>query len=268
VFLGVEAIHADDETVRKAKRGAARQAAARAIDLAPDGADGYEARGLLRFHELDLAGARSDLERAVQINPSTGEAWMRLGLVYLALGRVPDATAATRRSAELDPLWALRWFALAEALAAAGDLRGAREAALRTLEIAPGELVVEKIRTLDLIDGGAARVLEEAARDQDPMRRLYWTALAERALGRRDEAARALEEFTARYGAEHPVHAAEVQAWASRVDDAFSSLDRALARKPVDGGTAMELRFDPLLRNLHADPRWNAFLRKMNLPVD
>jgi hypothetical protein len=30
----------------------------------------------------------------------------------------------------------------------------------------------------------------------------------------------------------------------------------------------MELRYDPLLTNLHADPRWKPFLRKMKLPVD
>ena len=266
---GVRAIGAEDDKVRTAEREEARRAAGKAIDLAPESADGYEARGWLMFLDLDLPGARSDLEKAVRLDPSSGEAWWRLGMVYLALGRLQEAADATRRSTELDPLWALRWLGMSEVRIAAGDLRGAREAALRALEIAPGsEDGIATIRKLDLMTGRAAQVLEEAGRDPDPAGRLYWTALAEQALGRQEASARLREEFTARYGIEHPLRLARLQARASRLDDAFSSLDRLLAKRPVYGGLAMQLRYDPLLANLHADPRWKPFLGKMKLPVD
>jgi tetratricopeptide (TPR) repeat protein len=266
---GVRAIDADDEKVRATEREEARRAAGKAIDLAPEGADGYEARGWLMFLDLDLPGARSDLEKAVRLDPSSGEAWWRLGMVYLALGRLQKAADATHRSTELDPLWAQRWLGASEVRIAAGDLRGAREAALRALEIAPGfEDAIATIRKLDLIEGRAAQVLEEAGRDPDPASRLYWTALAEQALGRQEASARLREEFTVRYGVEYPLRVARLQARASRVDDAYSSLDRALAKRPVYGGLAMQLRYDPLLANLHPDPRWKPFLRKMKLPVD
>jgi hypothetical protein len=39
------------------------------------------------------------------------------------------------------------------------------------------------------------------------------------------------------------------------------------AYKQRDGGLS-EMKADPLLRNLHNDPRWPAFLKKMNLPVE
>ena len=266
---GVAAIATDDEKVRTMEREEARRAAGKAIDLAPESGDGYEARGWLRFLELELPGARSDLEKAVRLNPSSGEAWFRLGMVYLALGRVQEAADATRRSTELDPLWALRWLGASEVRIAAGDLRGAREAALRALEIAPGsEDGIATIRKLDLMTGRAAQVLEEAGRDPDPAGRLYWTALAEQALGRQEASARLREEFTARHGVEYPLRVARLQARASLVDEAFSSLDRFLAKSPVYGGLAMQVRYDPLLANLHADPRWKPFLRKMKLPVD
>ena len=43
------------------------------------------------------------------------------------------------------------------------------------------------------------------------------------------------------------------------------ALERAYKQR--DGGLA-EMKGDPLLRNLHGDPRWPAFLKKMRLPVD
>ena len=48
-------------------------------------------------------------------------------------------------------------------------------------------------------------------------------------------------------------------------DRAFEWLDRALAQG--DGGLT-HLKVDVLLRPLHGDPRWNALLKKMDLPLD
>ena len=48
-------------------------------------------------------------------------------------------------------------------------------------------------------------------------------------------------------------------------DKAFEWLERA--RRQRDGGLP-SLRYDPLLANLHADPRWNEFLRTVGLADD
>ena len=45
-------------------------------------------------------------------------------------------------------------------------------------------------------------------------------------------------------------------------DHAFDWLERAYVQR--DPGLA-EMKPDPLFRSLHADPRWDAFLRKMGL---
>ena len=58
---------------------------------------------------------------------------------------------------------------------------------------------------------------------------------------------------------------AEVTAWRGENDKAFEWLARADAQ--MDGGL-MDLKYSPFLRALRADPRWKAFLRKLNLPVD
>jgi serine/threonine-protein kinase len=58
---------------------------------------------------------------------------------------------------------------------------------------------------------------------------------------------------------------AEVYAWRGERDQAFEWLERCY--REHDSGLLL-MAFDPLLRDLHADPRWKALLEKMRLPVD
>jgi hypothetical protein len=56
---------------------------------------------------------------------------------------------------------------------------------------------------------------------------------------------------------------AEAYAFRGQNDRAFDWLDKAYARK--DAGL-WSIKGDPLLQNLEGDPRYSAFLHKMNLP--
>ena len=46
-------------------------------------------------------------------------------------------------------------------------------------------------------------------------------------------------------------------------DEAFKWLDKAYAQKDI---FLWQIKGDPLLKKLEGDPRYKAFLRKMNLP--
>jgi hypothetical protein len=56
----------------------------------------------------------------------------------------------------------------------------------------------------------------------------------------------------------------EVYAFRNQSDVAFEWLDRACAQR--DSGL-IGTKVDPLLKNLHGDPRFAAFLKKLNLPT-
>ena len=58
---------------------------------------------------------------------------------------------------------------------------------------------------------------------------------------------------------------AQAYAYRDEKDKAFEWLERA--RRQRDPGLGDLIR-DPLLENLHRDPRWNAFLRTMGLGDD
>ena len=67
----------------------------------------------------------------------------------------------------------------------------------------------------------------------------------------------------AKHAADGAYRDAEALAWRGEKDKAFEWLERAYQQR--DGGLS-EIKVDLLLDHLHADPRFNALLKKMNLP--
>jgi hypothetical protein len=56
---------------------------------------------------------------------------------------------------------------------------------------------------------------------------------------------------------------AGVYAFRNQSDEAFEWLDRAYVQRNVG---LIETKVDPLLKSLHHDPRYAAFLKKLSLP--
>src|SRR5262249_26080762 len=85
-------------------------------------------------------------------------------------------------------------------------------------------------------------------------------AIVYRALGRNAEADAALAELISKYEKDGPYNIAYVMAYRNEVDRAFEWLDKA--QKYSDPGLA-HVAMEPLFANLHNDPRWLPFLRKV-----
>ena len=73
-----------------------------------------------------------------------------------------------------------------------------------------------------------------------------------------------MSELIAKYHANNAYQIAEVYAFRNQSDEAFEWLDRAYAQR--DAGLIVT-KVDPLLKSLHNDPRFAAFLKKLNLPT-
>jgi hypothetical protein len=83
------------------------------------------------------------------------------------------------------------------------------------------------------------------------------------AAGRKAESDAQLAEAIRQNGTSSPYGIADVYAFRGEKDRAFEWLDRAYeARDP----NLYLINGDPFLKNLVGDPRYRAFLRKMNLP--
>ncbi len=88
----------------RADADAARQAANRAITLAPAAPNGHVARGAYDLVvENDAAGARTALETALRLAPSSSEATAELALAEESSGRWAEGLRYAREAAALDP---------------------------------------------------------------------------------------------------------------------------------------------------------------------
>ena len=246
----------------------ALSAAEKAVALAPDLADGYLARARVRTDiKHDWTGAAADLERALALNPSDPRAFRSYAYsVLVPLGRIPEAISAARKATELDPVSAYSWALLGFTLCFNGEMDAARNALIRAGEFAPDfQWPAFWLAAVDLLEGQPAKALARYEQISARWSRLTGVAMAQHDLGRARESQAALEELIRENADDAPYQIAEVYARRRNLDRAFEWLERAYALPDVG---LIDVKSDPLLRNLHRDLRWKPFLKKMNLPGD
>jgi tetratricopeptide (TPR) repeat protein len=93
----------------------------------------------------------------------------------------------------------------------------------------------------------------------------YGLALAYHAMGRKEEAEEQMNFFISNYGKPY-FYVAQLYAYRNESDKAFEWLEKAFAEK--DPELSYVLYGNPFLKNIEKDPRYAAFLRKMNLPFN
>jgi TolB-like protein/Flp pilus assembly protein TadD len=253
-----------DETGDAAGYQRAKDAAAKAVELGPDDPNAHAARAFIRFTTWDWAGAKADVEKAVALDPGDARVQRRYGMLLQIFGRMPEAIAASRKAIELDPLKGPSWQNLTEYLLFTRDFAAAEEANRRALEISPeSSFVLADLGTLQLLEGKARDALATFRRIRLGAFRLYGTAIAAHTLKDPKTSQQALDELIVKYAADAAYQVATVYAWRGQKDQAFEWLERAYAQR--DGGLST-IKSDLLLESLHSDPRYQALLRKMNLP--
>jgi TolB-like protein len=184
----------------------------------------------------ELAGARGQWGEGRQLgneaialdplNPNTHE---MLGFdIYLRSGQLLEAEKTLRRALQIAPAYETGHYYLGESLL----LQGHYEAALA------------EFRKENPDDGG-----------------LVGSAMAYFATGRKAESDAQLAEAIRQNETDWPQGIATIYAFRGEKDRAFEWLDRAYEARDH----LYYMKGDPLLKNLWGDPRYKAFLRKMNL---
>jgi tetratricopeptide (TPR) repeat protein len=184
----------------------------------------------LRGH---LNDAQRFLEQATEKDPLNANAYLFRAIVYRVMGQFAEALTAARKVVELEPTASRSHTVLAETLLAIGQPDAA---------------------------------LAEVEKESDPAYRAYARARTYILVGRRADADAALAEFEKTFAADWAYAIASLHALRDEPDEAFSWLDRAYQQR--DGGLTgtPSVNVDPDLKSIRGDPRYKAFLRKMNLP--
>ncbi|MGC1416430.1 MAG: winged helix-turn-helix domain-containing protein [Candidatus Acidiferrum sp.] len=243
----------------------AREEVERALVLNPNLAAAHAQMGRLKRQvDFDWVGANVSIQRAITLEPGNPE-YLKLASSSAAyLGRFDQALQLGRRTVALDPLNADSWETLGEIEFFSGQLDQAaadcKKAAELNPDVAPGPFYSVQIYILQERprDG-----LPDIGRVQIDSQREVLYSIAYYALGRKKESDAALRELIGKYHGSDAYGIALVYAFRNQSDQAFKWLDRAYTQR--DGGL-IATKVDPLLKSLHDDPRYAAFLKKLNLP--
>lgn len=208
----------------------------------------------------DLAGGARQLEQALALDPDHPDVLMIAGIFmgYGGLGRFDEAIPVLEYVRSRDPVYQVNLANLAGTYWFAGRWEDATETIRTILALNPGTAGGQWGLSIALLQmGELEEALAAAESEPSPPHRLLGVVLASHALGRQPEFERAFQELRAGFGEVLPEAVAMVYAYTGDADAAFEWLDRMESPGP------MLLHFDPLVANLHDDPRWTAYRERI-----
>jgi adenylate cyclase len=246
---------------------AARDAVERALALEPDLPDALFPKATIETNfDYNWKGAAETLRKALALAPQDPALVMWAGNLAGARGETRQAIDLFRRAVALDPVNAQARAFLATNLSASGRQEEARAEYVREIELNPSAPnSYAGMGLAYLLEGKFEEAATVAQKDAADWARLLVVSCARWAQKRVPESDAALSELIAKVSETGAYQIAEVYGYRNDKDRAFEWLERA--RRQRDAGLSA-LRPDTLLPNLHDDPRWDTFLRKMGLADD
>jgi serine/threonine-protein kinase len=210
-------------------------------------------------YDWDWTGAEASARRALELAPGNADVVFAAAAVVGNIGYLDESIALCGRAIALDPLNVLGHRYLGFYSLLAGLPQQAETALKEALALNPfAGLTHNSLGDVYLLQGRFAEALAEFEKESHDGFRLRGLSVAYHALGRKGQSAAALEQL-----GELPMHAflnAQANAYCGNIDIAFEWLDRAHAQR--NAGLS-QLRVEPFLHELHGDPRWPPFLKKM-----
>ena len=245
-----------------------RSAARRALELDPSLPEAHASTGLILQHNYDWANAEKELVTAIRLNPmySWAHHWNYMG--YLMTGRGEEAHQELLRALDADPLSPTILIHVGNWAWVHGDDEGALAMWNRAVDLAgpidtvvvsKAEVLTRKSRTEE-----AQRLLGEAESVTSPFLGKAFPVILNSLLGREQEARKSLDELlTAETRSYVP---AAYLAWAfgalGETDKFFEWAFRSVDERGP--GPYVTVVF-PIFREMRKDPRYQDYLRIMNL---
>jgi TolB-like protein/Flp pilus assembly protein TadD len=245
----------------------ARHALEEALKLDPKLAYAHAQLGdMYRAQDLNWPAADSEVAIARSLSPND-----RLVLFISAaqsenMGRWDDALKYINAALARDPLSPSFHMILGYIQMGRGRIDEAEAAIRRTLEISPTFIPAHYILGIVLLARSQPEAaLAEILKEKDEASRLGGSSMAFFALGRKTESDAALAQMVKSQADRHAFQIAQTYAYRGQSDEAFKWLDRAYVQKDP---SLLILKSQAMFMKLGGDPRYKAFLKKMNLPDD
>jgi TolB-like protein len=245
----------------------ARDAIARALAIEPDLPDALYARAWIETNfDFNWSAATQTVSKAMALAPADPNVLIAAANLETALGNRDRAIEIYRKAVELDPVNAQSRSFLAFGLANTKRFAEARAEYARVIELnSSAPWAHAGLGLAYLLQNKFEEAATEAQADAGEWARLLIVSCARWAQKRVQESDAALNELIKNESELAAFQIAQAYAYRGDKDKAFEWLERA--RRQRDPGLG-DLLKDPLLENIHDDPRWNAFLRTMGLADD
>jgi TolB-like protein len=242
----------------------ARGAAEIALKLSPKLAATHALLGNIDIaYDWDWLAASREIGLARVDAPNDAYVLFIAAVEAQIMGRLDDALQLINASLVQDPLNPSSYYVLNYIQIRSGRLIEAQAAIRRTLEISPTFVNAHYCLGLVLLlRGQTDAAMVEVMKEGDEAARLAGSAIVSFARGAKADSDAAL----ARMVKDHANRAFEISgiyAFRGQSDEAFKWLDLAYTQKDP---YLYSIKGEPTLKNLEQDPRFNAFLKKMNLP--
>jgi TolB-like protein/Tfp pilus assembly protein PilF len=246
---------------------AARDAVERALAIEPDLPDALYPKAMIETNfDYHWKSAAETLRKALALAPQDPALLMEAGNLAQARAELTQGLDLFRRAVASDPVNAQARAFLASSLSGSGHQEEARAEYAREIELNPSAPnSYAGMGTTYLLQGKFEEAATVAQKDIADWGRLLIESCARWGQKRIPESDAALAELIAKFSETGAYQIAEVYGYRNEKDQAFEWLERARLQR--DAGLP-GLRADTLLPNLHDDPRWDPFLRKMGLADD
>jgi eukaryotic-like serine/threonine-protein kinase len=247
----------------------AKAAALKALELDDSLAEPHAALGTyLSAYGWDQPAAEREIRRAIELKPNYATGYHWLGVVLAFMNRGDEALAAARRAEELDPLSAIISADTAYDLTLARRYDEAIAQLQRTLTLDPNFYYAHYQLAWAYYEKGMYQeAIAESRKSLELNESPYGKALLIASLARADSRAEALKlreelkiEAARRYVPSYFLAVASIAL--GEKDEAFAALEKDFAdRSPCYSWFAV----DPLLDDLHDDPRFVELARRVAL---
>jgi TolB-like protein/tetratricopeptide (TPR) repeat protein len=240
----------------------AEHSARRAIELDPALADAYALLASIQTLRFDWKGADESRAKALHLNPGNGNALLNQAVQTLITGNQSEAIAQMQVALDRDPLNMLNRRYAGRLFFYAGRLDEAERLLRQILAVNPNYSAAHyELGRVLLLRGNAQAALAEFEAETNPDWRAFGLPLGYYSANRKADADAALNKLLAR-AEDSEFQIAEAYAWFGNADKAFEFLNKAVTSDPG----IIWIRYDPLLDKLQGDPRYQAILKRINLP--
>jgi len=245
----------------------AKSAATRAVALDPSLAEAQAALGFLLASSGSFTESEAAFRRAIKLNPSAASTYHFYSLLLIMRGRAPEAAENNRRALALDPFHPSANSGRGIILCLTREFPAARRELKRSLELSPNHPIA--LYNLGIIEAGEGRFAEalpllQQAHRQAPLFPGVKPALAHtyRQLSRPQDADLIVAAMRGQGTDDRSlVNVGLSEAMSGNIDRAFALFERVRWDVPA----VIELRTDPLLERLRADPRYPRLLGKIGV---